>query len=444
MKRIALTICLLLAAAGCMAQDTNYARRLIRELSSERMWGRGPSHKGDSIAASYLRSEMQRLHLKPLGKNFYQEYSYATFSMEGQCWMAVNGKRLRNYDDFRVMPWSAKVDSRNMKVIVLPVEAFLDAERLHRFVARHEGTIADAFVYIDATQLADTARRGELQRALGRLKKRNPFGSKGIMVGVEQLSTPSFSHCDQQHGYAYLEVQAKAMPAKIKSLDVCVNTQYHPLYRTQNVCGMIEGETDTLIIVGAHYDHLGTMGDGYKYQQGNELHHEGQVHFPGAHDNASGVAAVMDIARICTYEKPHYTMVFLLFSGEEAGLKGSTYAAEHPLVDFSKVKLMLNLDLFCGGDEGLMVFNAESSATKPFFDRLLTLNNAIQVAPEVRPRKNSPNSDHYPFSLHCPSLYILSMGMPYGGYHSPEDVCAACGLNNYYNYLLLVTSLLME
>ncbi|MCQ2277851.1 MAG: M28 family peptidase [Bacteroidales bacterium] len=438
-----LTLVLLMGGiiSSVCAQDTNYARRIIRELSSPGMYGRGASYSGDSIAAKYLRREFRRLGVKPLGVDYYQRYTYNTFSMEGQCWISINGKRLKNYHEFRVAPWSASVTLPEADIVYLPFETFCDNDKLQKFISKRKKALADCFIYIEIPRLIKMSPTTSAE--LAKLKKRNPFGSRGIIIGRSALNTYSLSQCESEHSYAYIEVLSSVMPKKIKQSSICINTQFRPNYKTQNVCGLIPGEVDTMIVLTAHYDHLGTMGDGYKYMEGAEIKHEGDITFFGAHDNASGVAAVLDLARLASKEKPHYTLVFMFFSGEEAGLKGSTYAAQHPLVDFNKVKFLLNIDLFCGGNEGLMMFNAQSNETKPYFERLKTLNDALQVAPELRPRTNSPNSDHYPFSSLCPSMYILTMGHPYGGYHDPADRCEACGLENYTNYLTLISSLLI-
>ena len=227
-----------------------------------------------------------------------------------------------------------------------------------------------------------------------------------------------------------VEVLDSVLSKRPRKVQLAVPLHYHEAYRSQNVVGYVQGEVDSMMVFTAHYDHCGTMGDG--------------VLFPGAHDNASGVAAVMDIARRACLTKPHYTMVFMLFSGEESGLKGSKYAAEHPLIDFSRVRLLCNIDMFCGGDEGLMVFNAKSSDTKAYYERLKALNDKIHVAPEVRPRDNAPNSDHYWFTSRCPAIFILTMGGPYGGYHDPADTCDACSLRHYRDYLKMLLDALIN
>lgn len=442
---VVLSVLFFFANGRVEAQDTNYARKVIRILSSDQFHGRGPSYRGDSMAADYIRNELIKMGVQSLGDRYFQKYTYNTFAMEGQCWMRVDGRRLECYKEFRPAQWSKTINRDDVEVMEIPLSTFLDVNALEHFVAKRKKAIADCFVYINTSAIAQMEKNeAEMaRREIGKLKRRNPFGSQGIIVGLDALNTVSFSGCEQQHGYTYIEVLNSAMPKKPKQLDLFVNTQFRKDYKTQNVCGYIPGETDTMVVFVAHYDHLGTMGDGYKVASATsgEVKAEGGVTFYGAHDNASGCAAVLDLARFYCKEKPHYTIVVMFFSGEEAGLKGSTYAAQHPLIDFSKVKVLLNIDLFCGGDKGLMVFNAESETTKPYFDQLVRLNEVLQVAPEIKSRKNSPNSDHWPFHSLCPSLYVLTNGQPYGGYHDPADRCEACGLENYNNYLILISSI---
>lgn len=248
------------------------------------------------------------------------------------------------------------------------------------------------------------------------------------LLGVSQLDTysPWCVNKDRPDPIC-IEIIETALPKKVKKVETNIPLQYRPNYLSRNVVGYVQGVVDTMIVFTAHYDHCGTMGDG--------------VIFPGAHDNASGTAAVLDIARIATQKQPYYTIVFMLFSGEELGLRGSKYAAENPLIDFSKVKLLCNIDMFCGGDEGLMVFNANSEQTKPYFEQLKSLNEESHVALELRPRDNSANSDHYWFSNYCPSIFILTMGQPYGGYHDPYDTCEACGLSHYDAFMTMILQL---
>lgn len=288
MARPAWFLTLLLLFPLCVqAQDSNYARRIIRDLTAPAMYGRGMQHAGDSIAAAYLRNEMQTIGLKPLGANYYQYFHFP------------------------------------------------------------------------------------------QTRTRPPIVEAG--------------------------------------------------YRSQNVCGYLPGETDTMVVLTAHYEHLGMNGD---------------TIFFGAHDNASGTAAVMDMARILAQKYHRYTYVFLLFGGEESGLVGSHHFTQHPLVDMAKIKLLLNIDLFCGGDEGLMVVNANSGKTQGYVDLMQRINAGHNYSPTVGRRDNAPNSDHYWFTAFCPAIFVYTLGGPYGGYHSPADTCEGCGLNNYVRFMSLLLEFL--
>lgn len=428
MKNIILSLVLFLCALSVSAQDTNYMRQVLRQLTSEQFKGRGYSFRGDSIAAEYIRKELRRLQVKPMADNYFQSYSFSTFAMEGPLRLKVNDRKLKPYEHFRVPAWS-KSTWGEYKVITVSPEVMVDTDAMRKFLKKNNDMLQDVFVYIDAGkwQISSLGDAKKLMAAVDNLRRRNPFNSRGIIVGLNSLNTCSPAYTDYEHGYAYIEVLDSLMPQKVKTLNCDIFTQFNPDYKTQNIYGYVPGEVDTMVVYTAHYDHLGTMGD--------------SVVFYGAHDNASGVATVLDIARMAVREKPHYTHVFCFFSGEEAGLKGSKYAAEHPVFDLSKVRLLINIDMFCGGDEGLMIFNADAPETRPYVDRLETLNEVLQIAPEIRRRANRPNSDHWYFSKQVPSVFILTMGQRYGGYHDPQDTCERCGLENYINYVTLISSL---
>lgn len=429
LRIILLTILVsIVASTPAEAQDTLYARQVLERLSSPQFYGRGYSYKGDSIAAAYIRNELKRLGVKPLGDNYYQPYTFSAFSMEGPLSLSVNGETLQPFKDYRVAPFSASTFG-TFDVITVPPELLIDGTQLAKFLKKNKSLLADVVVYVDATSFKPESDEEQktFQAALRNLRRRNSFNSKAVMVGMKEMNTCSPAFTDYEHGYAYIEVLAEKMPKKVKTLHCGIFTQFHPQYATQNVCGYVPGECDTMIVYTAHYDHLGTMGD--------------DIIFYGAHDNASGVAAVLDLARVAVHEQPHYTHVFCFFSGEEAGLKGSEYAAKHPLFDFDKVRLLVNIDMFCGGDEGIMVFNADDPKVAGHITRLEMLNEVLEIAPEIRRRKNSPNSDHYHFTSLVPAIYVLSMGQRYGGYHDPADNCQGCSLEHYLNYLTLISSL---
>lgn len=110
----------------------------------------------------------------------------------------------------------------------------------------------------------------------------------------------------------------------------------------RNVIGVLPGSdrryTNEAVIVSAHYDHLGRGGPGVRM---SEL---GQIH-PGADDNASGVAVLLELARVfATAGPPPRTVVFIAFAGEEAGLQGSRYFVKSSPIPLEGIRSVLNLD----------------------------------------------------------------------------------------------------
>jgi aminopeptidase YwaD len=111
-----------------------------------------------------------------------------------------------------------------------------------------------------------------------------------------------------------------------------------------NVVGILDGSDPTLknevIVIGAHYDHLGHGGEGSLAPREGEIHH-------GADDNASGTAGMLELARLFCSQKlrPRRTIVFIAFSGEEEGLLGSNYYVNHPIMPLANTVTMINMDM---------------------------------------------------------------------------------------------------
>jgi hypothetical protein len=107
------------------------------------------------------------------------------------------------------------------------------------------------------------------------------------------------------------------------------------------VIGVVRGGTrpGETVVVGAHYDHLGLGGRGSMSPEA-----AGQIH-NGADDNASGTAGLIEMARLAVGARPARTLVFAAFSGEELGLLGSAYYANHPAAPLESTIAMVNLDM---------------------------------------------------------------------------------------------------
>ena len=134
----------------------------------------------------------------------------------------------------------------------------------------------------------------------------------------------------------------------------------------RNVIGVLPGRNSVLrneiVIVGAHYDHLGLGGPGSGALDPDVRN---QVH-NGADDNASGAAALIHIATRLAANPPARTVVFIAFSGEELGLLGSAYYVQHPLYPLAGTEAMVNLDMVGRlRNKRLIVYGVETAKEFP-------------------------------------------------------------------------------
>ncbi len=139
--------------------------------------------------------------------------------------------------------------------------------------------------------------------------------------------------------------------------------------RSANVIGILPGTDPKLagevIVVGAHYDHIGTDGQGaLDPAAGGAIRN-------GADDNASGTAGVIELAEHFAHEdvRPGRTMVFVAFTGEELGLLGSRHYVEHPRFPLADTVAMVNMDMIGRGADGKLFIGG--TGTSPVFPPLI-------------------------------------------------------------------------
>jgi Zn-dependent M28 family amino/carboxypeptidase len=169
------------------------------------------------------------------------------------------------------------------------------------------------------------------------------------------------------------------------------------------------------------------------------------VIFPGANDNASGTAMVMDLARHYSESNPDYSIAFILFSGEEAGLYGSKFYTENPLFPLKKIKLLINLDMVGTGSGGISFVNG--SKFPEFLKIVNQINDEKNYLTKVKSRGESCNSDHcFFYQKGVKAFFIYSMGKEYMHYHNIYDKANALPLTKYEEIfkLLIDTVLKLE
>lgn len=182
-----------------------------------------------------------------------------------------------------------------------------------------------------------------------------------------------------------------------------------------NVIGYLDNKADRTIIIGAHYDHLGLN----EHNQSRATNSKGQIH-NGADDNASGVAAVLELARMYsqnkTIEPANY--IFAFFSGEEDGLIGSKHMAETVKDLYPNVTSMINLDMIgrLDDDKNLVIGGI---GTNPNFAKIVEKNKAAGFHVTLE-NSGIGSSDHTSFFLKdIPVLFFFTGS--HSDYHKPTD-----------------------
>ena len=167
------------------------------------------------------------------------------------------------------------------------------------------------------------------------------------------------------------------------------------------------------------------------------------ITFPAASDNASGTVMVMDLARyFATGKKPYYSIAFMLFSGEEAGLLGSSYYTDHPLFPLEQIKLVINLDMVGTGQEGVILFNGKERPVETSIAQ--SINEKKHYMKSIEVVGPAANSDHHPFhEKEVPAIFFLTKGLSGGG-HNTGDTFEKLPLYAYNNLFRLVVDMIKE
>jgi len=256
-----------------------------------------------------------------------------------------------------------------------------------------ESEIKDHLLFLTSKDNAGRAPGGKENRKVVRYIE-NEFKTLGLN---------KFEKCYRQKFEAKLRVY-KGMPDKT--------------VKTCNVVGFIEGNDAILkneyIVLGAHYDHLGLGGPSSKSDKRNTIHY-------GADDNASGTAALLEIAEKIGSQKDRLkrSIIFIAFGAEEQGLLGSQYFVENPLVPLSQIKLMINMDMVGRLNNEKHVYMGGAGTFPDGVNFMQTLGESLNLTPIVH-AGSVGGSDHVSFY----KKHISVLGMHTGGhpqYHTPED-----------------------
>jgi len=420
----------------------------VHVLAADDMEGRGLGTKGIERAATFIETRLRDLKLQPaFGKSYRQPFEVKTgvamgdgnridgiaagdwtplgFSSSGSfdaplvfAGYGISAPPL-NYDDF------AGVDVKGKIVVMLRYEpqekddkSIFDGRKPSRWSAmrykvlqaRERGAVAVVFV---TGPLQD-----EGKDRIPILKNDGPQSPAGIPViqvkpsVVEKwgINLKEFQDAVDKD----LKPRSRDLTTKLAGSVAVKNT----FAKTDNLAGILPGRgklANDVLVIGAHYDHLGYGGEGSMKPNVHAIH-------PGADDNASGTAAVLSIAKQLSESladaKERRTIVFALFSGEESGLAGSAWIVDHPPLPIERVIAMINLDMVGAlRDDRLIIFGTDSAPQ--WRDTLEKAAVPVKLQLTERGDGYGPSDQTSFYSKRIPVLHLFTG--THERYHAPED-----------------------
>ena len=414
--RYAFLVSFLMLAQQAFAQNMEYAREVLNELCSDDYAGRGYVEDGDNAAAYYIEQEFKANDLYAWDFNYYQTFNMPVNTFPGKMELSVGGKGLEAGKDFHVAASSPSVRGKYDLMYVDALPQIAPSGRVIDSTASYKGfvVLADSLM----AKLPPPIR-------MAVLKGFKKAGAKGLIRLTDEKLTWSVSK--QQASIPQFIVSRDAWNNDALEIEVDVKADFEKKHRTQNVLAYIEGSQhpDKFIVFTAHYDHLGKMGK--------------EVTFRGANDNASGVTMLLNLAKHYAIEEnqPSYSMAFIAFAGEEAGLLGSMHYVQQPIFPLTDIEFLINLDILGTGDEGITVVNGAVHTKK--FEELKGINTQKEYLKQVKKRGKAAISDHYPFSeAGVPCFYIYTMG-GIKAYHDVYDVPETLPLSGFSGVFQLLT-----
>ncbi len=473
-------------AAAQQAQDLIQAGSLKADvffLASEEMAGRKTTSHEARIAADYIAAEFMRLGLKPLGDagSYFQGYDLSVAAQDDSnvAFTVCKGANEKSYQlgrDFD-LTWitqttnpataSGKVvflgygvkapeygyddlahlDVHNKIVIILPHEP-QELDPASKFKGKwHTYHAYDQYKYIDIQRagaagiLTIEEKHQHRPPAVPSAPRQDWFPNEiyslpdvwdlPVFAITEETADDLLRDSGNTVAGLRMAIDSSFRPQSFEVPNVAVTlrkayTNRH-VVQARNVLGLLEGSDsklkDEYVVVSAHYDHLGVVN--------------GRTQF-GADDNASGVAALLDIARafVDGNVHPRRSILFAAFDSEEAGMLGAFYYAQHPVLPLANAAALLNMDMI-GRNEDTATWklsaertarsvNVVGSLYTPGLRRIVEEQNSstglyLDFKTDTEDKEEwFSRSDHFVFATHGIPAILFNTG-EHPDYHTEND-----------------------
>jgi aminopeptidase YwaD len=401
------------------AQDSVGLRMNLNTLCSKNFSGRGYVNNGMGKAADYIAQQFRSDSLQSFTKDYRQAFTYAVNTFPSAMDVKIDDRTLQPGVDYLIHAAASGYHKESMKVRIVDGLDFAKKMKKKDTIVMQDWEkwskqlSKEKFAYL----LKDSDTINSLMKWKGN-KEFVKHLPKGVFF-IPYYKKPIWTVSQVAVPATVIEFYDTNFVFKKNKVSIAVDNKFISKFGADNIVGFVQGKekTDSFIVITAHYDHLGKMGN--------------RTMFPGASDNASGTSMMLELAKYYAVNPTKYTMVFIAFAGEEAGLLGSKYFTEHPLMDLGKIKFLINIDIMGDATDGISVVNGKTHEIE--YNILADLNKAGINGfsfKEVRQGGAAANSDHYFFTEKgVPAFFIFSMGGK-GYYHDIWDKADKVTLQN--------------
>jgi aminopeptidase YwaD len=392
----------------------------ISTLASDAYEGRETGTKGEEMAMNYIIGQFKQIGLKPMGeKKYVQEFPFTEGATIGPgTQLYINAKSFKVNEDYYPLQYSSSGVALSYPVKVgygimapqLKYDDYAGKINLNKKIFVIETSTPDSSNPHGKFGDYDLAQRVEVAKTKG----------ASAVIFINSDTSVADPKADFMHKFTPSTIPvifAKGEAARMLKKDVITNltvgTEVNKIEKKgHNVIGFIDNGAPYTVVIGAHYDHLGFGGESSLYRGEKAIHN-------GADDNASGTAALIEIARrLKAGGYKHNNYLFIAFSGEEKGLLGSNYYIKHPTIDLKKVNYMLNMDMVgrLKPDDKALLINGTGTSS--------SWNTVIDSTyGDIRIKKTESGvgpSDQTSFYLDSiPAIHFFSG--THSDYHKPSD-----------------------
>ena len=390
----------------------NQLKEHVRFLASDQLEGRRAGTAGEQLAREYIAAQFSQIGLQPkgVGETWYQEFDINDGKMIGPgTFFFINDNELKPQQDFYPLSYSAAKTVEAMVSMALNEEGVPWFWDLKDLIEENKDNPHFDLEEAVKKKAASSAEKGATALLL--------YTSEGV---TDQLK---FDPKDRSATAALpiLFITATGRDKFLKNnediLDLKIRVELKDRIRKgHNVIGLLDNGAAHTVVVGAHYDHLGYGEDG------NSMLRTGEVLIHnGADDNASGTAALIELARLLKKSgDKRNNYLFLAFSAEELGLNGSKFFTEHPTLPMEQFTCMVNMDMVGRLNDSSHTVTVGGYGTSPWWGELFRKQ---QGNPSLNIKFDSSGtgpSDHTSFYRKDIPVLFFFTGL-HSDYHRPTD-----------------------